>query len=121
MRILHHSHADTRHWDLFEQLLEQGAIHFQMKPEYDDEWTHAILGMVADMGVALIMGDVCIKDLVVRAAPSRCFKAITPAPFTYLDILPVTQQFMYSDTGHHNSIDPDVVLTWALTVRSMMN
>ena len=128
MKIIYHKHEPTTpyrdgedmitHGDVFEKLIEDGEIEFNIDPtpENIDDWAgrclFGIVGVISRCGKQVKMGNVGIKVSEDHPAPpSLCFKVLNPTSYHYFDVYPIDETFMYvKDEGHHEGVHPDVVL-----------
>jgi len=114
MRIIYQNSYEKSHADVFEARIAE--INFGGYDAADfDEWTSTVLKMFKPRSrtakqIAVEMGDLCIKESPTHPAPpSRIFRVRNPAGlFWYVDIIPVTKQFLFIlDKEHTEAISPD--------------
>lgn len=112
MRTIYQSSYEKTHADVFEDRIAE--ISFSaFQPGNLDEWTLIVLRLFNPPGkkqVELEMGDLCVKESPTHPAPpSRIFRLKHPEDlFWYVDVIPVTRQFMFiADKEHTEAIAPD--------------
>ena len=115
MRTIYQSSYEKTHVDVFENRISE--IKFEaFQPGNFDEWTQRILSMFHPKNalkmepVELEIGDLCVRESPTHPAPpSRIFRIKEPEGlFWYVDIIPITKQFMFvADEKHTQAISPD--------------
>ena len=113
MRTIYQSSYEKTHADVFEDRISE--IKFAAFQGNFDTWTEQILSMFRSRSpntkpLTLEMGDLCIKESPTHPAPpSRIFRVKEPdGLFWYVDVLPITKQFMFiADKKHTTAISPD--------------